>query len=142
VCASGNHHGLIVSNYGLSEKRRRNGHPGGWARRADLEPLGTITTTDGHALATLPGGMIVAAPRPETPASVEVSDLDVEACGFRMLAPSEIARAMVMHEHADGSAYIVTGTKRDQVKQLGNAVVPPVMKAILERCRETLEQAG
>lgn len=157
VCASGNHHGLIVANYGLPAHRRRNGHPGGWARRADLEPIGTITTTDGHSLVQLPDGMIVpynrtgvprdvAEPMPTittvAPHALVRPDVDVEECGFRMLEPKEIARAMVMHEHADGSEYRVTGTKRDQVKQYGNAVVPPVMRAILERCRESLERAA
>jgi DNA (cytosine-5)-methyltransferase 1 len=29
--------------------------------------------------------------------------------------------------------YILTGTRREQVKQLGNALTPPVMKLLMER---------
>lgn len=158
VCASGNHHGLIVSNYGLSKARqKKSGSPGGWTRRTDTEPLGTITTRDGHAFVELPSGMVVpynrtavgrssSQPMPTVttvdPHAFVLPEKAVEECGFRMLEPEEIARAMVMDKHADGSPYIVTGSKRDRVKQYGNAVVPVVMKAILERCRESLDRAA
>jgi DNA (cytosine-5)-methyltransferase 1 len=29
--------------------------------------------------------------------------------------------------------YVVLGNKRDQVKQFGNAVTPPAMRALIER---------
>jgi DNA (cytosine-5)-methyltransferase 1 len=35
-------------------------------------------------------------------------------------------------------AYIVRGNKRERVKQFGNAVTPPVMQMLIERCAETL----
>ena len=78
-------------------------------------PVPTITTLQRHALIT--GG-----------ASVKVED-----CGFRMLAPHEIQSAM-----AFPSDYVVTGTHREKVKQLGNAVTPPVMKLLMERAVASL----
>jgi DNA (cytosine-5)-methyltransferase 1 len=54
--------------------------------------------------------------------------VDVDACGFRMLEPHEIGRAMAFPD-----AYVVHGTKRDRVRQYGNAVTPPVMDLILGR---------
>ena len=62
----------------------------------------------------------------------------IEDCTFRMLEPSEIGRGMVMHLNARGSAYIVTGNRRQQVQQYGNAVTPPVMRFIIERLRDSL----
>jgi DNA (cytosine-5)-methyltransferase 1 len=34
--------------------------------------------------------------------------------------------------------YIIKGNKRQRVKQLGNAVTPPVMEMIFRRCVESL----
>ena len=71
----------------------------------------TITTLERHALVT------------------GLSELpDVADCGFRMLTPKEIQSAM-----AFPAKYILTGTRREQTKQLGNAVTPPVMKLLMER---------
>jgi DNA (cytosine-5)-methyltransferase 1 len=47
--------------------------------------------------------------------------------GFRMLQPVELQRAMGFPDE-----YIVKGNKSETVKQLGNAVAPPVMQAIVE----------
>lgn len=77
------------------------------------EPLPTVMATDKHAL-------INEMPR-------------VEDCGFRMLEPHELKLAMGFDD-----SYIVTGNKRDQVKQIGNAVACPVMEAISRRCVEAL----
>jgi DNA (cytosine-5)-methyltransferase 1 len=59
--------------------------------------------------------------------------LDVEDCYFRMLQPHEIGRAMAFPDQ-----YVVLGTKRDRVKQYGNAVTPPVMDFLIRRCVESL----
>jgi DNA (cytosine-5)-methyltransferase 1 len=61
----------------------------------------------------------------------QVSSID--DCGFRMLEPQEIGRAM-----AFPSDYVVLGNKRERVKQYGNAVTPPVMEMIFKRCVESL----
>lgn len=57
------------------------------------------------------------------PGSIAVDD-----CGFRMLQPHEIQAAMAFL-----SSYKVLGNQRQQVKQLGNAVTPPVMKLLVSR---------
>ncbi len=79
------------------------------------EPFHTVHTHDGEAL--LEGRGI-----PE-----------VDDCTFRMLKPHEIQRAMAFPED-----YRVLGTERDKVKQLGNAVTPPVMSLLFERAVATL----
>jgi len=66
------------------------------------EPHGTLTTTDRYGLV-----------------SPEVS-VDVDDCIFRMLTPDEIKVGMAFERD-----YILLGTKREQVKQSGNAVTPP-----------------
>jgi len=53
----------------------------------------------------------------------------VEDCTFRMLEPHEIGRAMTFPD-----SYVVMGNKRQRVRQYGNAVTPPVMARLLERC--------
>ena len=40
------------------------------------------------------------------------------------------------------AAYRVTGTRREQVRQLGNAVTPPVMQWITGRILQALEAAA
>ena len=80
------------------------------------EALGTVTTVDRAGLVNVPAGGI-----------------DVNDCTFRMLQPHEIQAAM-----AFPGDYVVLGNKRDQVKQLGNAVTPPVMALLLERAVASL----
>jgi DNA (cytosine-5)-methyltransferase 1 len=60
--------------------------------------------------------------------------LRVEDCYFRMFVVPEIQRTMAFADD-----YIVTGTKREQVKQLGNAVTPPAMEDLYRRCAASLE---
>ena len=80
------------------------------------EPSGTVTTRDRAAL-------------------VEAAEnMEVEDCTFRMLQPHEIQAAM-----AFPSDYEVLGNKREQVKQLGNAVTPPVARVLVERIAESLD---
>ena len=61
----------------------------------------------------------------------------VEDCGFRMIQPHEIHRAM-----AFPPGYTVLGNQRDQVKQYGNAVTPPAMQLLMDRCMATLAQTA
>ncbi len=84
--------------------------------RSVKDALGTVTTLDRHAVAI-----------PQEPPSVE-------DCGFRMLRPHEIKKAMAFPKD-----YIVKGNQREQVRQCGNALTPPVMQMILERCVESLQ---
>jgi len=79
-----------------------------------------------EALPTVPGRAVHYLAQPgETPA--------VEDCGFRMLQPHEVGAAM-----AFPAEYVVLGTQREKVKQYGNAVTPPVMRMLIERCLEVL----
>lgn len=79
----------------------------------------TVTTLDRHALIT----------------GKSTGSLAVEDCGFRMLVPKEIQSAMAFPQD-----YVVTGTRREQVKQLGNAVTPPAMKVLMERVIASLSE--
>lgn len=48
---------------------------------------------------------------------------EIEDCEFRMLEPYEISAGMAFPK-----SYIMTGNKREQVKQAGNAVTPPAAR--------------
>lgn len=54
-------------------------------------------------------------------------------CGFRMLEPRELKLGMSFPDE-----YIILGNKRDQVRQIGNAVCCNVAQAIAERVVESL----
>jgi DNA (cytosine-5)-methyltransferase 1 len=84
--------------------------------RTAAEPVGAITATDRWALAS---------------AAVSVEDVL-----FRMLEPGEIGAAM-----AFGAAYQVLGSKREKVRQYGNAVTPPVAEVIISALVEAITGA-
>lgn len=146
LTAGGQNHGLLVppaflaSYYGTDE-----GSP-----IADAVP--TVTTVDRHALVTSPAFLVglfgpqgqkvpvsIDQPTPaltatRTWALAQVGEVpDVEDCGFRMLQPHEIQAAM-----AFPGDYKVLGTQRERVKQLGNAVTPPVLEWIMQRVMEAM----
>lgn len=112
ICAAGNHHSLIV--------------PPAWSwlmsyyNHGQLVPVShptpTITTLERHALVI------------GEATSATTHALTVESCGFRMLTTKEIQAAM-----AFPASYVLTGTRREQVKLLGNAVTPPAMRLLMER---------
>ncbi len=58
----------------------------------------------------------------------------LEDCFYRMLLPHEIQLGMAFAEN-----YIVLGNPKEKVKQLGNAVTPPVMKFLISRCVASLQ---
>lgn len=80
-----------------------------------FDPVGTIPTKDRVAL-------VLSAPK----------NIDINDCTYRMLFPHEVQAAMAFEPD-----YIVCGTGKDKVKQLGNAVTPPAMEWLLERGVET-----
>jgi DNA (cytosine-5)-methyltransferase 1 len=90
----------------------------GESRPAELEPTHTLTTRDRAALV--------------------LTDEDIDDCRFRMFALHEIAEAMVMRDHVDGSEYVVLGNKRERMAQYGNAVTPPAMHLLVSRLLEIL----
>ncbi|MEU4801202.1 DNA cytosine methyltransferase [Actinosynnema sp. NPDC023587] len=57
----------------------------------------------------------------------------VEDCTFRMLQVSEIQAAMAFTPD-----YIVTGTKRERVRQLGNGVTPPAAEFLVRAVARSL----
>lgn len=90
---------------------------GGSTARHVREPLATVTAGGSHH-------MLVEATEPPA----------VEDCSFRMLAVKEIQAAM-----AFTPGYVITGTKREQVRQLGNGVTPPAAEWLVRAAVESLE---
>lgn len=133
---------FIVENKGQSKSR------------SIEDPLACFTTKDYHALlssesmrsfiAQYYGGSNVVSDIKEPVRTFSTKERSalitsgdnprIEDCYYRMLLPHEIKLGM-----AFDSDYIVLGNSKQQVKQLGNAVTPPVMKQLLERCIETLK---
>ena len=147
VRGGGGHHGLLVSNYSP-----------GWTRAAAELPFGSVTTTDGHALVVpySTKGKSSVAGREATPTVTTVERLSlvvprqlpfgtvlpdpgpigedqIDACFFRMFTVAELARAMAMAFRADGSPFVLEGTRASRIKLLGNAINPPVMRLIISR---------
>ncbi len=142
IAASGNHHALMMGAPFLMSYYGSNGN-----QRTLDEAMGTLTATERHALVQVP--FLLGYANGDGPAKTAVDPLrtvhtengqalaqpqgiDVDDCYFRMLQPHEIGRGMAFPE-----TYTVLGNKREQVRQLGNAVTPPVMKQILQRCAAT-----
>ena len=141
VSANGNHHGLVTPNLPAFVMRNNGstgdggehctpaaeyfrtmttaGHQslvtwehllvpyyGNGTAKTVREPVGTLSTRDRYALVQ--------------------GDVAIEDVLFRMLEPHEIGRAM---SFAD--AYIVLGSKRERVRQYGNAVTPNCAEVIV-----------
>ncbi|MDP5310454.1 DNA cytosine methyltransferase [Streptomyces poriferorum] len=79
---------------------------GNGTAKPTTEPVGTLSTRDRYALVT--------------------GDVDINDVLFRMLEPHEIGRAMSFADQ-----YIVLGSKRERVRQYGNAVTPNAAEIIL-----------
>lgn len=79
-----------------------------------LEPAGTITTVDRLAL-------------------VNYTQPNIEDCYYRTLKAHEVKIGMAFDEN-----YIVKGNQKEQVKQCGNAVTPPVMEYLIGQGIKTL----
>jgi DNA (cytosine-5)-methyltransferase 1 len=109
LTAGGGHHALLSAGSFLSY------YYGTQQASGMAEPVHTVTGLDRAALVQA------------------LDSLTVEDLYFRMLHPHEIGKAM-----AFPGKYVVLGTKREQVKQYGNAVTPPVMQMLIERCTEAL----
>lgn len=133
VTAGGNHHALLMRN---------NRGAGEMVTPAD-EPIRTMTTTGAQSL-LMPYNRTanvvdVTHPTPTMTTRDRAALIDpdtiVDDCGFRMLEPYEVARAMAFPDH-----YIPRDLpKKEQVKLAGNAVTPPVMTWIMGRIIQELE---
>jgi len=130
-------HALLMRNYTPHGDPAQMTHP-------IIEPAGTVTGSDHHSLLVPYFGTGVAYPVREPAHTVTGIDraglvepsIDVDDCGFRMLEPHEIGRAMAFDD-----SYVVLGNKRERVRQYGNAVTPPVMALLLERAIASLAPA-
>lgn len=114
---------------------------------ADRDPAPTLTTRDRLAMVvpfTRNGRPrdadfdVAPTLATEGPPAVVLSEDDIDDCRFRMFALHEIAAAMAMRDHVDGSEYQVLGNKRERMAQYGNAVTPPAMELLVGRLLEVI----
>jgi len=137
VTAGGINHGLLVSNYSPGYTRTLDGPSGScttvtqqgiltlpawqsflayyYGQRTDsgiTDPINTMTTKDRAAI-------VQTAPK-------------IEDCYYRCLKSNEVKKAMAFPDE-----YVVLGNSRQRVKQLGNAVTPPVYTWIMEQVKKT-----
>lgn len=110
ITASGGHHALLTANSFLSY------YYGTHNASGIADPVHTVSTRDRVSLVQA------------------LDSLTIEDLYFRMLQPHEIGKAMAFPGN-----YVVLGTGRDKVKQYGNAVTPPVMEMLIERCMATFQ---
>lgn len=133
---------FIVENKGQSKSREI------------TKPLGCVTTRDYHAIissesmrsfiAQYYGKGYTVSDIKETTRTFSTRDRSalitpgkkpkLEDCYYRMLLPHEVKLGMAFDQD-----YVVLGNSKEQVKQLGNAVTPPVMQDLSQRCIETLK---
>lgn len=142
VLAGGNHHGLVTPQPFIVSYYSRDD-----AQQGLDKAIGTVTAEPRHALVQ-PQSFLVsyysgsdqAKSVTDPVATVSTHDRHglvqpepkLEDCYFRMLKSHEIGKAMAFPH-----TYVVTGNERERVKQYGNAVTPPVMQMLIERCVET-----
>ena len=136
--AGGINHGLLMS-----------GHYPGWVRTMD-KPCGTFTTATPQALLTHEAlnsfltyyyGSNQASPMDGPIHTVTTVDraslvtpaIKPEDCYYRCLKAHEVQRAMAFTDD-----YEVLGNAKQKVKQLGNAVTPPVMEWLVQRVVDSL----
>lgn len=141
---------LARNNHAVIQPYLIDAHHGSGDRASSVvQPLGTVVAKPGNSLITpfltkyygTGGAVGVTEPLDTVTAKgrfglalVEtMRDLGVVDIGFRMLDVDELARAQGFPE-----GYYLHGTKAEQVRQVGNAVCPPVAEAI---CR-TIGNAG
>ncbi|MFJ7999028.1 DNA cytosine methyltransferase [Streptomyces sp. NPDC096310] len=149
VTASGNHHGLVTPELPAMVMRNNSSRkgPGGEHCTPVTEPLRTLTTAGHQSLVTWQDILVpyysngTARSVAEPIGTLSTRDryalvrgeVDIDDVRFRMLEPHEIGRAM---SFADD--YIVLGSKRDKVRQYGNAVTPNAAEVILCALVETI----
>jgi DNA (cytosine-5)-methyltransferase 1 len=107
------HHGILTDKAFESFLTYQNG--GSDVNSHITRPAGAFATNDRHAL-------------------VSYTEPEYEDCYYRTLKAHEVKKGMAFQD-----GYIVLGTSKEQVKQAGNAVTPPVMKWLTQRVKESLE---
>ena len=117
LVGGGNHESLLIPYYGTNNSA------------TTREPMRTITAVDRFAMITLRGQnapkdvydpLDTFAANGNHHTLMGVNPPAVEDCTFRMLEPHEVTWGMAFPKD-----YAMTGTKREMVKQAGNAVCPP-----------------
>jgi DNA (cytosine-5)-methyltransferase 1 len=152
VSANGNHHGLVTPNL-PAFVMRNNGSAGNGGEHCTsaAEYLRTMTTAGHQSLVTWEHLLVpyygngTAKTVREPVGTLSTRDryalvqggVDINDVLFRMLEPHEIGRAM---SFAD--AYIVLGSKRERVRQYGNAVTPNCAEVIVCALVETISGEG
>jgi DNA (cytosine-5)-methyltransferase 1 len=140
VTASGNHHGLVTPPAFVMRNNSSRTGDGGEHCTTAAEPLRTLTTAGHQSLVTWEHLLVpyygtgtartVAEPvgtlSTRDRYALVRCDVDINDVLFRMLEPHEIGRAM---SFAD--SYIVLGSKRERVRQYGNAVTPNASEVII-----------
>lgn len=103
-----------------------------------VDPLMCIATGNHHALLrpdSLEAYMkLTGQPRDLNELHEMLSRMTVEDLTFRMLKAHEIKTGMAFPQW-----YEILGNSSQQIKQAGNAVTPPVMQMLVERCIWSLE---
>lgn len=112
VLAGGNHHGIVSTE---AWKSFITYYYGNSQASSVSDPVGTVTTKDRLQL-------------------VSFQKPQIEDCYYRMIKPHEVKLAMAFDQD-----YIILGSGKDQVKQCGNAVTPPVMEWLIGRAIESLK---
>lgn len=106
-------------NYGLVSTQQLNAFLSYYYGNTTLsglnEPLNTIPAREHAAIVLSP-----------------LHNIDINDCTYRMLKSHEIKAAMAFDKD-----YVVLGNSKEQVKQLGNAVTPPVMEDLIDRVIKT-----
>ncbi len=134
LVGGGLHEPLLMPYYGSSKPQRV------------TAPIGTLTTVDRYAMITLRGEnapkdvydpMDTFAASGTHHAVMGVRPPALDDCTFRMLEPHEIMAGMAFPK-----TYIMTGNKREQVKQSGNAVTPPSSRDLIMIGAESLGVAA
>ncbi|MEV8149925.1 DNA cytosine methyltransferase [Arthrobacter sp. NPDC080073] len=133
LVGGGNHESLLMPYYGSSKPQGVD------------QPIGTLTTVDRYAMITLRGQnapkdvygpLDTFAANGNHHALMGVNPPAVEDCTFRMLEPHEVTWGMAFPKD-----YTMTGTKREMVKQAGNAVCPPNARDLGMIAAESLQAA-
>ncbi len=148
VSANGNHHGLVMPDaaFVMRNNGSRSG-PGGEHCTPASEYLRTMTTAGHQSLVTwehllVPyygNGTAKTVREPVGTLSTRdryalvQGDVNIEDVLFRMLEPHEIGRAMSFADE-----YIVLGSKRERVRQYGNAVTPNCAEVIVSALVEAI----
>lgn len=140
ITAGGINHAILVENKGQSKSKPVSSACGTITTKSHL---GLLTTTafnsfisyyyNGSYQATSVSEEIKTITTKDRCSLISNIKTRLEDCHYRMLKAHEIKLAMAFSKD-----YIVIGNSRDKVRQLGNAVTPPVMEWIIKRCVESL----